>query len=44
MRGQGGAWGLAYVDTNLSESECASYYGFTDVCRATWVASVSRSF
>ncbi|BAN47599.1 TorF family putative porin [Metapseudomonas resinovorans] len=40
----GVTWGLSYVDTNLSESECASNYGFTDVCTATWVASVSKSF
>ncbi|MDE3739758.1 TorF family putative porin [Pseudomonas resinovorans] len=40
----GATWGIAYVDTDLSESECASNYGFTDVCTATWVASVSKSF
>ncbi|MDT4875923.1 hypothetical protein FQZ97_1113280 [compost metagenome] len=40
----GVTWGLAYVDTDLSEAECASNYGFTDVCTATWVASVSKSF
>ena len=40
----GVTWGLAYVDTDLSESECASYYGFTDVCSSTWVVSVSKRF
>ncbi|NWL76010.1 hypothetical protein DM872_03995 [Pseudomonas taiwanensis] len=40
----GVTWGLSYVDTDLSEAECASNYGFTDVCTATWVASVSKSF
>jgi uncharacterized protein (TIGR02001 family) len=40
----GVTWGLSYIDTDLSEAECASNYGFTDVCTATWVASVSRSF
>ncbi len=40
----GVTWGLSYVDTNISESEGASYYGFTDVCTATVVASVSKSF
>ncbi|BAU75377.1 TorF family putative porin [Metapseudomonas furukawaii] len=40
----GVTWGLSYIDTDLSESECASYYGFTDVCSATWVASLSKSF
>ena len=36
--------GLSYVDTNLSKSQCASNWGFDDVCSATVVASVSRSF
>ncbi|RJG13895.1 hypothetical protein D3879_11910 [Pseudomonas cavernicola] len=40
----GVTWGLSYVDTDISESECASFYGFTDVCTATVVASVSKSF
>ncbi len=40
----GVTWGLSYVDTDLSEAECASNYGFTDVCTATWVASASKSF
>jgi uncharacterized protein (TIGR02001 family) len=37
-------WGLAYVDTDLSKSECASYYGYTDVCTATVVVSASKTF
>jgi len=40
----GVTWGLSYVDTDLSDSECASNSGFTDVCSAAWVASVSKSF
>jgi uncharacterized protein (TIGR02001 family) len=40
----GVTWGLSYIDTDLSESECASNFGFTDVCEATWVASVSKTF
>jgi len=37
-------WGLSYVDTDISDSECASYLGFDDVCEATVVASVGKSF
>ncbi|MCY1279368.1 hypothetical protein D9M68_335040 [compost metagenome] len=37
-------WSLSYIDTDLSEAECASYMGFDDVCSATVVAGVSRSF
>ncbi|MFL1529044.1 TorF family putative porin [Pseudomonas sp. O230] len=37
-------WGLSYVDTDLSKSECASYYGYTDVCTATVVVSASKTF
>ena len=36
--------GLSYVDTNLSKSQCASNWGFDDVCSATVVASISKSF
>jgi uncharacterized protein (TIGR02001 family) len=36
--------GLSYVDTDLSKSQCASNWGFEDVCSATVVASVSKSF
>ncbi|MDN5939282.1 MAG: TorF family putative porin [Salinisphaera sp.] len=34
-------WSLAYVDTDLSESEC---FGGGDICDATAVATVSKSF
>ncbi len=37
-------WSLSYVDTDLSEAECASYNGFDDVCSATLVAGVSKTF
>lgn len=37
-------WSLSYIDTNLSQAECASYLGFKDVCSATLVASVSKGF
>jgi uncharacterized protein (TIGR02001 family) len=40
----GVTWGLSYIDTDLSKAECASSYGFDDVCTATVVASVSKSF
>lgn len=35
-------WRLSYLDTNLSKTECASSYGFDDVCSATVVAAVSK--
>lgn len=37
-------WSISYIDTDLSESECASYLGFKDVCSATVVAAVSKTF
>ena len=37
-------WGLSYVDTDLSQSECTSWYGYGDSCSATVVASVSKTF
>ncbi|MFJ4441057.1 hypothetical protein ACIPZ8_03075 [Pseudomonas sp. NPDC089422] len=37
-------WRLSYMDTNLSQAECASSYGFDDVCSATVVAGVSKHF
>ncbi|VXC15177.1 conserved exported hypothetical protein [Pseudomonas sp. 8AS] len=37
-------WSLSYVDTDLSEVECANYMGFDDVCSATVVVGVSTSF
>ena len=36
--------GLSYIDTDLSKSQCTSNWGFDDVCSATVVASVSKSF
>lgn len=35
-------WGLSYVDTDLSQAECSSWYGYHDLCGATLVASVSK--
>ena len=37
-------WSVSYIDTDLSENECASYLGFKDVCSATVVAAVSKTF
>lgn len=37
-------WGLSYIDTDLSESECAGWYGYGDLCSATLVASASKTF
>ena len=36
--------GLSYIDTDLSKSQCTSNWGFDDVCSATVVASISKSF
>ena len=40
----GVTWGLSYVDTDLSKNECASWYGYDDLCGATVVASASKTF
>lgn len=40
----GVTWGLSYIDTDLSKSECASWYGYGDLCTATVVASASKVF
>ncbi|WP_030130967.1 TorF family putative porin [Pseudomonas sp. QTF5] len=40
----GVSWGLSYIDTDLSKSECASWYGYGDLCTATVVASASKTF
>ncbi|WP_447792751.1 TorF family putative porin [Pseudomonas farris] len=40
----GVTWGLSYIDTDLSKSECASWYGYGDLCAATVVASASKAF
>jgi len=37
-------WSLAYIDTDISDSECANFLGFDDVCDATIVASIGKSF
>lgn len=37
-------WSLSYVDTDLSDEECYNYNGFDDVCDATLVLGVSKSF
>lgn len=37
-------WSLSYVDTDLSAAECASFNGFDDVCAATLVVGVSKTF
>jgi uncharacterized protein (TIGR02001 family) len=40
----GVTWGLSYIDTDLSKSECAGWYGYGDLCTATVVASASKTF
>lgn len=40
----GVTWGLSYIDTDLSKSECANWYGYGDLCTATVVASASKTF
>lgn len=41
-------WGLdfrlAYIDTDLSKSECASAFGADDICSSTLVGSISKRF
>jgi len=37
-------WGLSYIDTDLSKSECVSWYGYDDLCSATVVVSASKTF
>ncbi|MBT8766944.1 TorF family putative porin [Metapseudomonas boanensis] len=37
-------WTLSYIDTDLSDAECANYMGFDDVCSSTLVAGVSKAF
>ncbi|WP_217475275.1 TorF family putative porin [Stutzerimonas stutzeri] len=37
-------WSLGYVDTSLGKDECASFNGFDDVCSATLVVGVSKTF
>ncbi|MDP2745121.1 TorF family putative porin [Pseudomonas sp.] len=40
----GVTWGLSYIDTDLSKSECASFMGYDDLCGPTLVASASKTF
>lgn len=40
----GVTWGLSYIDTDLSDAECASFSGYDDLCDATVVASASKTF
>lgn len=40
----GATWGIAYVDTDMSKAECDNFLGYDDLCEATAVASVSKSF
>lgn len=37
-------WSLAYVDSDLSDTECYNYNGFDDVCSGNIVVGVSKSF
>ncbi|MBB2495125.1 TorF family putative porin [Aquipseudomonas ullengensis] len=40
----GASWSLSYVDTDLSDAECASFSGYDDLCSAGAIASVSKTF
>lgn len=40
----GVTWALSYIDTDLSKSECVSWYGYDDLCSATVVVSASKTF
>ncbi|MDD2047481.1 TorF family putative porin [Pseudomonas putida] len=40
----GVTWGLSYIDTDLSKSECINWYGYDDLCSATVVVSASKTF
>jgi uncharacterized protein (TIGR02001 family) len=40
----GVTWGLSYIDTDLSKSECESFSGYDNLCGATVVASASKTF
>lgn len=40
----GVTWGLSYIDTNLSKTQCQSFSGYDDLCSATLVASVGKTF
>lgn len=40
----GATWALSYVDTDLSDAQCASFSGYDDLCSAGVVASLSKAF
>ncbi|MES2870512.1 MAG: TorF family putative porin [Pseudomonadota bacterium] len=40
----GATWGLSYIDTSLSKTECQSFTGYDDLCSATLLASASKTF
>lgn len=40
----GVTWGLGYVDTDLSKTECQSFTGYDDLCGPAVVASASKTF
>lgn len=40
----GATWGLSYIDTDLSDAQCASFSGYDDLCSAGVVASLSKAF
>lgn len=37
-------WSLSYADSNLSKVECLNLNGFDDICSATVIAGVGKSF
>ncbi|NWL76705.1 hypothetical protein DM872_07565 [Pseudomonas taiwanensis] len=37
-------WSVSYIDTDLSQAECSNYLGFDDLCSATLVAGVGKTF
>ncbi|MDZ3992586.1 TorF family putative porin [Pseudomonas sp. Teo4] len=37
-------WSISYADSDLSKAECMNFAGFDDICSATVVAGVSKSF
>lgn len=37
-------WSLSYADSSLSKTECLNFTGFDDICSATVIAGVSKSF
>lgn len=37
-------WRLSYIDSDLSEAECASAFGIDDICSSTLVGSISKRF